>query len=73
MRDIYATVAQLVEYDLAKVGVAGSSPVCRSFMSLFLQRLFVLSKYFDDTRVCLKIAFHQMRVTTCLQEYKVRL
>ncbi len=26
---IYATVAQLVEYDLAKVGVAGSSPVCR--------------------------------------------
>lgn len=25
-----ATVAQLVEYDLAKVGVAGSSPVCRS-------------------------------------------
>ncbi len=27
-----ATVAQLVEYDLAKVGVAGSSPVCRSFL-----------------------------------------
>ncbi len=27
---INATVAQLVEYDLAKVGVAGSSPVCRS-------------------------------------------
>ncbi len=27
---LYATVAQLVEYDLAKVGVAGSSPVCRS-------------------------------------------
>lgn len=26
----YATVAQLVEYDLAKVGVAGSNPVCRS-------------------------------------------
>ena len=25
----FATVAQLVEYDLAKVGVAGSSPVCR--------------------------------------------
>ena len=25
-----ATVAQLVEYDLAKVGVAGSSPVSRS-------------------------------------------
>ena len=28
--DAHATVAQLVEYDLAKVGVAGSSPVCRS-------------------------------------------
>ena len=53
---INATVAQLVEYDLAKVGVAGSSPVCRSFMSLFLQRLFVLCKHFDDIRVCLKIA-----------------
>ena len=26
----YARVAQLVEYDLAKVGVAGSSPVFRS-------------------------------------------
>ncbi len=30
MYPVYATVAQLVEYDLAKVGVAGSSPVCRS-------------------------------------------
>ena len=29
---IYARVAQLVEYDLAKVGVAGSSPVSRSFI-----------------------------------------
>ena len=31
---IYARVAQLVEYDLAKVGVAGSSPVSRSFYFL---------------------------------------
>ena len=30
-----ATVAQLVEYDLAKVGVAGSSPVCRSSTRFF--------------------------------------
>ena len=29
----YARVAQLVEYDLAKVGVAGSSPVSRSAQS----------------------------------------
>ena len=28
----YATVAQLVEYDLAKVGVAGSNPVVRSMI-----------------------------------------
>ena len=28
-------MAQLVEYDLAKVGVAGSSPVCRSSFSKF--------------------------------------
>ena len=31
-----ARVAQLVEYDLAKVGVAGSSPVSRSFVALIL-------------------------------------
>ena len=30
-----ATVAQLVEYDLAKVGVAGSNPVCRSLREAF--------------------------------------
>ena len=30
----YATVAQLVEHDLAKVGAAGSSPVCRSSSTL---------------------------------------
>ena len=29
---VYARVAQLVEYDLAKVGVAGSSPVSRFFI-----------------------------------------
>ena len=29
----YAIVAQLVEYDLAKVGVAGSNPVYRSKLS----------------------------------------
>lgn len=28
--DFYADIAQLVEYDLAKVEVAGSSPVVRS-------------------------------------------
>ena len=27
----HAEIAQLVEHDLAKVGVAGSSPVSRSF------------------------------------------
>ncbi len=30
-KQTYARVAQLVEHDLAKVGVAGSSPVSRSF------------------------------------------
>ena len=28
---LFAEIAQLVEHDLAKVGVAGSSPVFRSF------------------------------------------
>ena len=29
---LVAEIAQLVEHDLAKVGVAGSSPVFRSFL-----------------------------------------
>ena len=36
---VYATVAQLVEYDLAKVGVAGSSPVSRSYFLLVESRV----------------------------------
>ena len=36
---IYARVAQLVEYDLAKVGVAGSSPVSRSLFFLGFMRV----------------------------------
>ena len=32
LKDINARVAQLVEHDLAKVGVAGSSPVSRSLL-----------------------------------------
>ena len=33
-----ARVAQLVEHDLAKVGVAGSSPVFRSFFIFYFQK-----------------------------------
>ena len=39
---VYARVAQLVEYDLAKVGVAGSSPVSRSERSLVQGFFFIL-------------------------------
>ena len=42
-----ATVAQLVEYDLAKVGVAGSNPVCRSYRDLNL-RIEIFSLYRKD-------------------------
>ena len=46
---VYATVAQLVEYDLAKVGVAGSSPVCRSFiLSLKMLDLLFNASIFKD-------------------------
>ena len=31
---LFAEIAQLVEHDLAKVGVAGPSPVFRSFIFL---------------------------------------
>ena len=37
---IYARVAQLVEHDLAKVGVAGSSPVSRSQKVLIFKAFF---------------------------------
>ena len=33
---IFAKIAQLVEHDLAKVGVAGSSPVFRSILSTLI-------------------------------------
>ena len=32
-----AAIAQLVERDLAKVEVAGSSPVCRSFFYIMIK------------------------------------
>ena len=35
-------MAQLVEYDLAKVGVAGSSPVSRSLLEVFFKTSFLL-------------------------------
>ena len=35
-RPLDAGIAQLVEHDLAKVGVAGSSPVSRSILALFV-------------------------------------
>ena len=44
---VYARVAQLVEYDLAKVGVAGSSPVSRSFLFLSLVFRAFFSAKFD--------------------------
>ena len=34
----FAEIAQLVEHDLAKVGVAGSSPVFRSFFIFYFQK-----------------------------------
>ncbi len=37
-------MAQLVEYDLAKVGVAGSSPVCRSEEALEVSSAFFVSR-----------------------------
>ena len=44
---IVAGIAQLVEHDLAKVGVAGSSPVSRStsqtVMMMFVTVFFVLN------------------------------
>ena len=50
----HARVAQLVERDLAKVEVAGSSPVSRSFItqkrSIQVDALFCIIKYFQIDR-----------------------
>ena len=46
LRQVHARVAQLVEHDLAKVGVAGSSPVSRSITEIGVSErmlLFLLS------------------------------
>ena len=57
----FATVAQLVEYNLAKVGVAGSNPVCRSYKRIsVLEILFSypltpfcrLTVYSGTTMIC---------------------
>ncbi len=47
----YARVAQLVEYDLAKVGVAGSSPVSRSFYFIQKENLALRRILFFDKMV----------------------
>ncbi len=49
-------MAQLVEYDLAKVGVAGSSPVSRSLKPLIFQGFFVFVLHFvlHDENHCMK-------------------
>jgi hypothetical protein len=50
-----AEVAHLVEHDLAKVGVAGSSPVFRSLiptetLGFFLSRISRMEMYFADRK-----------------------
>ena len=47
-----AEIAQLVEHNLAKVGVAGPSPVFRSFLSLFV---FIQGKQFFSNEFIFKI------------------
>ena len=42
-----AAIAQLVEHNLAKVGVAGSSPVCRSSIFYLKEDLFLKNKKHD--------------------------
>ena len=37
MKSLFAKIAQLVEHDLAKVGVAGSNPVFRSPHALVVE------------------------------------
>ena len=50
----YARVAQLVEHDLAKVGVAGSSPVSRSFYTkkgILPGYLFLYKRVLPDSNI----------------------
>ncbi len=45
---VFAAIAQLVEHDLAKVGVAGPSPVCRSFFYEKHYSMNLYLRYFDS-------------------------
>ena len=47
----YARIAQLVEHDLAKVGVAGSSPVSRSFLQAAERQPFFMPDLLGDRKV----------------------
>ena len=42
-----AAIAQLVEHDLAKVGVASSSLVCRSFAEKDFKRIILMESFFS--------------------------
>ncbi len=58
--EIFAKIAQLVEHDLAKVGVAGSSPVFRSCKPDGLSGFFYFYLRFSEiyySFVLLKILF----------------
>ena len=47
LRESYAKVAQLVEHNLAKVGVAGSNPVFRSMGCPLCRTPFLFSGYLE--------------------------
>ncbi len=53
-------MAQLVEYDLAKVGVAGSNPVCRFKNTLWksgiAESVIKLKKYLDKYYLCIYLS-----------------
>lgn len=68
----YATVAQLVEYDLAKVGVAGSNPVYRSYRTVnrkiyspFFLFKFCFSRYFCYFRKIREAAIYSQPLIFC--------
>ena len=59
---LFARVAQLVEHDLAKVGVAGSSPVSRSLTNKEGIRL---DAFFVSNGFCRALTFEVLRSSPC--------
>ena len=72
LRRIKAEVAHLVEHDLAKVGVAGSSPVFRSKSSLDKEGIFFSINVYHDWDALVVELVDTQDLKSCGQQWPYR-